>query len=234
MTSLILFDCDGTIVDSQHLIVASMAAAFEGAGLAVPPRQTILSIVGLSLVPAVRRLLPPGGDPEIAEHMAESYKAAFRELRSDPKNHEPLYPGARAAIETLANRAGTRLGVATGKSRRGVDALFEREGLGDYFATIQTADDHPSKPHPSMVHRALAETGAMAADTVMLGDTTYDMDMASAAGVVPVGVAWGYHDVAALMASGAAVIAHGYGEVPALIDQQLERSRGRAFRATGT
>lgn len=224
MTTLIIFDCDGTLVDSQHMIVAAMTAAFAGAGLEIPPRQAILSVVGLSLVPAVTRLLPPGLEAAAAPGLAESYKAAFRELRADPERHEPLYPGARDTIEALAKQSGTVLGVATGKSKRGVDALFEREELAHYFATIQTADDHPSKPHPSMIHTALAETGADAARTVMLGDTTYDIEMALAARVLPIGVAWGYHDTAQLEAAGAAAIATRFAEVPILVAQHLSRA----------
>ncbi len=234
MMTLVLFDCDGTIVDSQHLIVASMSAAFEGAGLEIPPRPAVLSIVGLSLIPAIRRLLPAQTDDRLAASLAEKYKAAFRDLRADPMNHEPLYPGARDVIEALAGREGTVLGVATGKSRRGVDALFEREGLADLFATIQTADDHPSKPHPSMIHRALAETGADVADAVMLGDTTYDIEMAVAAGVVPIGVSWGYHDVGALEAAGASAIATAYGDVPGLIARHLGDTRGRTPRVSAS
>ena len=220
---LIIFDCDGTIVDSQHIIVAAMELAFTGAGLTPPSRADILDVVGLSLVPAVARLLPPDTDNGQAAELAEAYKQGFQTLRRDPANHEPLYPGARETIEALAARTGILLGVATGKSRRGVDVLFEREGLHGLFATIQTADDHPSKPHPSMIHKALAETAASARQSVMVGDTTYDMEMARAAGVVPLGVSWGYHEVAALEAAGAAHVLADYAAMPAAIDRLLAK-----------
>jgi phosphoglycolate phosphatase len=225
---LILFDCDGTIVDSQHVIVAAMEAAFNEARLPLPPRADILSVVGLSLLPAVARLLPDPADTTTAKRLADTYKGAFHMLRQNPANHEPLYSGAREAIQLLASREDLVLGIATGKSRRGVDVLFEREGLGAYFQTIQTADDHPSKPHPSMVLRAIAETGTAAQDAVMVGDTTYDIDMARAAGVTALGVAWGYHDASELTASGAWAVLNTYSALPAAIDLVfLERTIAR-------
>jgi phosphoglycolate phosphatase len=225
---LVIFDCDGTIVDSQHMIVAAMQGAFNKVGLVPPPRGEILSVVGLSLVPAVGRLLPGGGEPGLAEHLAELYKGAFQALRRDPLNHEPLYPGARAVIEGFAAREDIVLGVATGKSRRGVAALFEREGLDGLFATIQTADDHPSKPHPSMIHRALSEAVVSPESAVMIGDTTYDIEMARAAGVVPLGVSWGYHDVEALELAGAAAIATVYEDIPGLVMRHLEAAKAES------
>jgi phosphoglycolate phosphatase len=215
---LILFDCDGTIVDSQHVIVAAMEGAFASAGLVPPARADILGVVGLSLVPAVAQLLPRGTSERLAVELAEAYKTGFQTLRRDPSNHEPLYPGAREVIHAFAARDDVVLGVATGKSRRGVDVLFERERLAGLFQTIQTADDHPSKPDPSMIVKALAETGTTAADAVMIGDTTYDILMARAAGVRPIGVAWGYHEVEALHAAGATAIARHYEDLPLLVD----------------
>jgi phosphoglycolate phosphatase len=225
---LILFDCDGTIVDSQHIIVAAMEGAFAGANLALPPRADILQVVGLSLVPAVTRLLPPETDPAIAKPLAEAYKAGFQHLRRDPANHEPLYPGAREVIHAFAARDDVILGIATGKSRRGVDVLFEREGFEGLFATIQTADDHPSKPHPSMIHEALRETAAMPHNAIMIGDTTYDMDMAKAAGITALGVAWGYHEAAALEACGACRVLSSYGDMIAAVDQALSGRKSTA------
>ena len=215
---LILFDCDGTIVDSQHIIVAAMETAFGSAGLALPPRAAILSVVGLSLVPAVARLLPPGAKSQQAEDLAQAYKDGFQQLRRDPANHEPLYHGARDVIAELAAREDIVLGIATGKSRRGVDVLFEREGLARYFSTIQTADEHPSKPHPSMILQAMREADANPDQTIMIGDTTYDMEMAVAAGVSALGVAWGYHDPADLTATGARVVLTSYGELATAVD----------------
>lgn len=199
---LVVFDCDGTLVDSQHMIVAAMERAFAGFGLPTPGRAAILSVVGLSLDQAVRRLVPPSIETDIAV-LAEAYKSAFGELRRDKAHQEPLYPGVRETLHALASEPGVLLGVATGKSRRGLAAVLEREGLTDLFITLQTADTHPSKPHPAMLRAAMAEAGAEAHRTLMVGDTTYDIGMARDAGARAIGVAWGYHPVAELEAAGA-------------------------------
>lgn len=199
---LVVFDCDGTLVDSQHMIVAAMEQAFAGSGLPTPSRAAILSVVGLSLDQAVRRLVPPAVETGIPA-LAEAYKNAFGQLRRDRAHQEPLYPGIRETLRVLANEPGVLLGVATGKSRRGLAAVLEREGLTDLFTTLQTADTHPSKPHPAMLLAAMAEAGADAHRTVMIGDTTYDIGMARDAGARAIGVAWGYHSVAELEAAGA-------------------------------
>ena len=201
---LIIFDVDGTLVDSQHHIVEAQAVAFAAYGLPAPTRARALSVVGLSLDEAFRELAGPLGP---VAGLSEAYRAAWTDIRHKPDYAEVLYPGVPAMLAALASCADTRLGIATGKSRRGVDRLIASQGWGDWFVTIQTADEHPSKPHPSMILAALAETGVCAARACMVGDTSYDMAMAVAAGVGPVGVAWGYHDAAALRASGAAVIA---------------------------
>lgn len=208
---LVLFDVDGTLIDSQHVIVAAMERAFHAVGRVAPPRADILGIVGLSLEEAAARLLGPGGGPVHA--IAEAYKAAFFELRGRPDHQEPLFPGARAVLDDLAARRDLVLGIATGKSRRGLRAVLDRHDLQSRFVTIQTADEHPSKPHPSMIRAALAETGVPAERTVMIGDTTYDVDMARAAGVVAIGVGWGYQDRDWLTAAGAVTVLDGYGDV---------------------
>ena len=227
--SLVIFDCDGTIVDSQHLIVTAMSRAFEAEHLVPPERGRILSIVGLSLPLAVERLMDDG-DPLRVLTISEGYKAQFGLLRRDPTHYEPVFEGIEAAIHELAARPDFVLGIATGKSRRGVDALLERTGLGDRFVTIQTADDHPSKPHPSMIARALAEAGADASRCVMIGDTTYDMEMAVAAGVRALGVSWGYHSVAELEATGATAIADHGATLPAHVDALLAANRAEGDR----
>ncbi|MCB1474632.1 MAG: HAD-IA family hydrolase [Rhodobiaceae bacterium] len=222
---LIIFDCDGTIVDSQHRIAAAMTRAFLLNGLPEPERQATLSVVGLSLIEAARELAP---DLDMAVHLrlAEAYKAAFFEMREKGQHETPLYPGAEGVLRQLAERADFVLGIATGKSRRGVDSLIAEYGFDNMFMTIQTADDHPSKPHPSMIERALAETGIEALDTVMIGDTSYDMKMAASAGVAALGVAWGYHEPHALMEAGAHSIAEKFSELPALIDRVFGPARG--------
>ncbi len=195
---LVLFDVDGTLVDSQGSIVAAMTASFNALSLPVPDRQAILSIVGLSLPIAISKLANEHAT-EVQQRLVDGYKQAYHAHRvAQGAASSPLYPGAREVIEALHAIPEVLLGVATGKSQRGLDALIEAHGLERYFVTRQVADHHPSKPHPSMIETACAETGVGAGNTVMIGDTRFDMDMARAAGVPGIGVSWGYHDRSAL------------------------------------
>jgi phosphoglycolate phosphatase len=204
---LVIFDVDGTLVDSQQLIVAAQREAFARHGLAPPSRERSLSIVGLSLSEAFTAL---AGARAPVESLVAAYKETFARLRADPVYHEPLFPGAAGLLEALAREHDVVLGIATGKSRRGVAHLVERHGWHRLFATIQTADDAPSKPDPTMLHQAMAEVGAALEDTIMIGDSTYDMAMARAAGIASIGVSWGYHPVAALEEAGAEAIVDSY------------------------
>jgi phosphoglycolate phosphatase len=195
---LVIFDVDGTLVDSQGDILASMTAAFDAVGQDAPDRDAVLSIVGLSLDQAMLKLAPDT-DAATRDKMVESYKSAYQALRIKAgAASSPLYPGIRDAVETLSAQPETLLAIATGKSRRGLNALLDNHGWSDRFHSLQVADDHPSKPNPSMILTALVETGVEAADAVMIGDTTYDMDMSAAAGVRFIGVNWGYHPASSL------------------------------------
>ncbi len=195
---LVLFDVDGTLVDSQGSIVAAMTASFNALSLPVPDRQAILSIVGLSLPVAISELANEHAT-EVQQRLVDGYKQAYHAHRvAQGAASSPLYPGAREVIEALHAIPEVLLGVATGKSQRGLEALIEAHGLERYFVTRQVADHHPSKPHPSMIETACAKTGVGAGNTVMIGDTRFDMDMARAAGVPGIGVTWGYHDRSAL------------------------------------
>lgn len=192
MNRLALFDCDGTLVDSQANICVAMEQAFVLHGLQPPERGAIRRIVGLNLVEAIRGLLPAADD---AQHraMAEDYKQAFYTMRErGALADEPLFDGMIAALDALAEH-GWLFGVATGKSDRGLAHVLTLHGIADRFVTLQTADRHPSKPHPSMIEQAMADAGAAPETTVMIGDTSYDMLMARAAGTRALGVAWGYH-----------------------------------------
>jgi phosphoglycolate phosphatase len=215
MTRLAIFDCDGTLADGQANICRAMEIVFAAADLPVPPRAATRRIVGLSL-PEAMRVLAPGGDHAA---LAADYKTVFRGLREDGTlDDEPLFDGIAATIETLA-AAGWTLGIATGKSDRGLAHLLARHGLTRRFATLQTADRHPSKPHPSMLHAALAETGARVQDTAMIGDTSFDMAMARAAHVRAIGVGWGYHPAGELVAAGADAVAAHPRDLPALLER---------------
>lgn len=232
---LVIFDCDGTLVDSQNAIVASMAFAFRAHGLEPPPRSAILRIVGLSLPRAVEALMP-GHPVRLAHQVSQSYKDGFGATLLDEATRDPLFSGAAIVVEKLAASPGLVLGIATGKSLRGVHRLLDREDWRGHFATIQTADNAPSKPDPGMILQAMADTGATPETTIMIGDTTYDIDMARAAGVQSIGVSWGYHPVAALEKSGAHVIVDDFiqllreirartGTAPATLARPVERPR---------
>jgi phosphoglycolate phosphatase len=214
---LVIFDCDGTLVDSQEMIVAAMHQAFAAVGLEAPPRSALLGIVGLSLGEAFGRL--GNGDSRFpVAALVEQYRQAFSRLRASERHLEPLYPGAREAIETLAARPDVRLGIATGKSQRGVRTVLGRHSLIDCFHTIQTSDDAPSKPHPGMVLAAMREAGSAASDTVVVGDTAFDVEMARAAGAQAVGVTWGYHPREALHQAGAHALIDGFAALAPTLD----------------
>jgi phosphoglycolate phosphatase len=213
---LAIFDCDGTLVDSQADIGAAMDGAFHTLGLVPPPRSETRRIVGLSLVEAMRRL-HTRGDHDTHLALAEAYKAAFRARREAGMVGEPLYEGIAGLVEDLAAR-GWLLGVATGKSDRGLAHCLATHGLARHFVTLQTADRHPSKPHPSMIEACLDATGAEPALTVMIGDTAFDMAMALNAGVRAIGVDWGYHERAELIAAGAHAVAGTITELAQLLD----------------
>ena len=212
---LVIFDCDGTLVDSQNMITAAMDRAFAAHDLPAPARAEVLSVVGLSLAQAFETLLGTTDGP--IDSLAEAYKTAFHGLRTDKTYHEPMFDGARQAVETLHGREDVLLGIATGKARRGVDAVLKLHNLEGRFVTIQTADDAPSKPHPGMIHQAMSETGVEPGRTVVVGDTSFDVEMARAADAHAIGVSWGYHPVERLEAAGAHRIINDYSAlIPAI------------------
>ena len=216
---LVIFDVDGTLVDSQDDIVSAMATTFGAIGEPVPSRAEILGIVGLSLHAAFKRLTPALYATH-GEALVEGYKTSFmtsRKLR-DSTESSPLYPGALAAIERLNAQDHILLGIATGKSRRGLDHLLDAHDLRRFFVTTQVADDHPSKPHPSMLQRCMYDAGVEAAHAVMIGDTSYDMDMAANATMASVGVSWGYHTPETLTTR-ASVLIDDYAELDAALDK---------------
>lgn len=200
---LVIFDVDGTLVDSQGDIIAAMTHAFTRAEQPVPTQNDILGIVGLSLDVAMAHLAP-----DLPEHthkkMVDWYKEAYLDLRakSGAAQSSPLYPHALETLKTLHADPAYVLGVATGKSRRGLDKLLDAHDLHRFFVTQQVSDNHPSKPHPAMLLAALAETGFKPGDAVMIGDTSFDMEMAKSAGLHGIGVSWGYHPQARLTAAG--------------------------------
>lgn len=216
---LVIFDVDGTLIDSQAHIVAAMNSAFEGLGLIPPSREETLSIVGLSLPVAIDRLMPDA-DAATQAAVVEGYKDGFMRLRVDNGAAlSPFYPGARDVLGTLAARDNLLLGIATGKSRRGMDHLMEMHGLRPLFQTVQVADDHPSKPNPSMILACLSETGVDTTHAVILGDTVFDMEMGRNAGIPAIGVNWGYHRAENLTKAGAHVVLDSFGQLDGVLTE---------------
>jgi phosphoglycolate phosphatase len=203
--NLAVFDCDGTLVDGQASICDAMESAFAETGLAAPDRNAVRRAVGLSLVQAARRLLPEADDTTCLA-ISDAYKRAFRKAREEGKLSQPLYDGIPELLGEL-RESGWQLGVATGMSIRGLTHCLATHGLDGHFVTLQTADQHPSKPHPAMLEAALFDAAVQPAEAVMIGDTTFDIEMACASGVRAVGVEWGYHAPEELFAAGADYVA---------------------------
>ena len=212
---LAVFDCDGTLVDSQHSIIASMNAAFDAYDVPRASREAIRRVVGLPLLDAVAYLAPDASQALIAS-IRDEYSKAWQQLRETEGLDEPLYPGVTTVLDQLEGE-GWLLGVATGKSRRGLDGTLEKHDILGRFVTLQTADRARGKPHPEMLLQAMAETGAAASQTVMIGDTTFDMEMACNARVMAIGVSWGYHDVEELHATGAVDVINDFEELSEIL-----------------
>ncbi|MGF1632032.1 MAG: HAD-IA family hydrolase [Kiloniellaceae bacterium] len=216
----IVFDVDGTLLDSQHTVVHCMSAAFVAEGLPAPAAAAIRATIGLKLDIAIASLLP---DPDQARalQLVEGYRTAFFALQDRPEHNEPLFPGTLEMLDALVHPE-VFLGIATGKNRRGLDRVLQRHGLAPRFHNFKTADDGPGKPHPHLLEVAMAEVGAAPEQTVMIGDTTYDIEMARAAGCVAVGVNWGNHEEELLLEAGAHCIIGHFSE----LSQSLVRLSG--------
>jgi phosphoglycolate phosphatase len=213
---LAVFDCDGTLVDSQVNIIRAMRESFVNVGHPAPDDHAIRHVVGLSLFETMATLVPDG-DASLHARLAEEYRGAFHRLRAaGTLAVEPLYPGIREALAALDD-GGWALGVATGKSDRGLALILAHHDIAHHFVTLQTADRHPSKPHPAMLELAMSQAGASPAHTVMIGDTSFDMAMGVAAGARAIGVDWGYHAPAALLAAGAEAVVGSTADLLALL-----------------
>jgi phosphoglycolate phosphatase len=205
MIRLAVFDCDGTLIDGQASICRAMDAAFLEAALPAPNRHQVRRMVGLSLPQAVRRLAPDL-DSDLQAQVVGAYKRAFHAQREASELSQPLFDGIIPLLDAL-HGAGWQLAVATGMSRRGLYHCLATHGLTKHFVSLQTADDHPSKPDPQMLEAVLFEAATDPREAVMIGDTVYDMQMANAAGVRAIGVDWGYHQPSELLAAGAEWVA---------------------------
>jgi len=219
MTKLAIFDCDGTLVDSGATIHRALAETFDLHGIQLPPPRECRTVIGLSLTQAMGALVPGATE---TDHLglAETYKGCFHRARQEGRVEEPLFDGILELLDTLESD-GWLLAVATGKSDRGLRLCLESHGLHARFTSLQTADRHPSKPSPEMALAAMAEAGAMPGRTIVVGDTSFDMGMAVAAGAIGVGAGWGYHEPHELIAGGARAVAADPSEVAKIANEAL-------------
>ncbi|WP_421361358.1 HAD-IA family hydrolase [Agrobacterium rosae] len=211
---LVLFDCDGTLVDSVGLIHEVMARTFVHFGYDRPDVSLTKSIIGLTLDIAIARMQGKPHVDDEAVAMTLHYKSIYAQTRAEAGFQEPVFDGITAMIETLAKREDLLMGAVTGKSRRGLDLIMDTHGFRQHFIVSRTADDCPSKPHPAMVTECCSQTGIVPADTIVIGDAIYDMQMAKAAGAKAIGVAWGYASVDDLWKAGADAIVEHPSEIP--------------------
>ncbi|MHB1103143.1 MAG: HAD-IA family hydrolase [Devosia sp.] len=218
---LIMFDMDGTLIDTHGLIAEHMASAFAGAGLPAPTPADVRRIIGLSLPVAIGQLARTE-DGAFIDRLVESYKSHYRASLERRSDREPLFAGAREALDRLRAAPGHLLGIATGKGLAGVNRILLQHRLDGHFTTLQTPDHNPSKPHPGMLLRAMAETGTAPREVVMIGDTVFDIELAKAAGVMSIGVGWGYHEQKDLLRAGATTLIESFDELDAAIAEVLE------------
>ena len=195
---LLVFDWDGTLMDSEARIVACIQSAFADLGEMPPPREVAREVIGLGLEEAMTMLWPDGSVLQRRE-LVDRYRFHFL---GGSEGSSSLFPGARELIEDL-NQRGLLLAVATGKSRRGLESALASTGLRGHFHATRCADETFSKPHPEMLLQVMDELGAHRSETLMIGDTEFDMEMARAAGTGALGVGWGYHSVDELNEAGA-------------------------------
>jgi phosphoglycolate phosphatase len=197
---LIIFDFDGTLVDSRALILECHRTVFIEFGLPVPAAQDSLALIGRSLELVLAELAGAGAP---VKDMVSAYGRVLPRLRAEAAFAERPFDGIAELLQDLSRRDETVLGIATGHTSKAVVPALETLGWRDWFSTIQAADTAPSKPHPAMLLQALAATGTAAENAVFIGDTNFDMLMAKAAGVPGIGVTWGYHTAEQLAEAGA-------------------------------
>lgn len=215
---LVIFDMDGTIIDSVALITETVTAAFEALGEPAPTEAAIRAISGITARDAMK-ILAPEADSAKIDVIMESYRREYGARAG--RLREPLFDGALATLEHLRHQPETIIAVATGKGYTGAVTLLTAHGILDWFNSIETPTHNRGKPDPEMIHTAIGKAGVTVADAVMIGDTVHDMNMAKAAGVKAIGVAWGYHEVAELEAAGADVVISSFDELEPAIDKLL-------------
>lgn len=213
MYKLLIFDWDGTIIDSTQRIASSIRASARELGLPVPSWDDAKDIIGLGLPEAIKTLFPNEGD-SIIDPVRERYKHYYLDADNTPTE---LFPGVQCTLENLKGK-GYRLAVATGKSRAGLEHVFAQTGLGSLFETSRCADETTSKPDPHMLHELLEETGVQRRHAVMIGDTEYDLEMGQRAGMDTVAVSYGAHHLDRLRALKPVKEIHHFTELESWLD----------------
>jgi phosphoglycolate phosphatase len=216
---LAIWDMDGTIVDSREVIQTAMVRAFEAVRLEPPSYDQTRKIVGLGLEEACRLLAPEDAD---LTGLVDAYRNAFVARRAEPEFKEPLYDGALDTLSRLSED-GWLIAMATGKSHRGLRAVFEMHPLKQYFDTIWCADDGPGKPHPFMCEQAMSALGAEPHQSLIIGDAVHDIRMGLNAGIHTLGVSWGFGAADELQEVGAHEVHHDFATLNASLDQFAER-----------
>lgn len=215
------FDLDGTLLDSAGSIVEGVLACWEACGFAIPEPEAIRRIIGLPWEESVIALLP-GAGPREFEQIRAYHEDVRQGLRGSPARREALFPGVRETLRALEAESYV-LGIVTSRSGGRLSELLQAHEIGHHFAVIKTADMGPGKPNPYLLLEAMADVGADASATVMIGDTTFDIEMAVGAGTGAVGVSWGVHEVSALQAAGAHRIVTSFDEVQASVNAITDR-----------
>ncbi len=215
---LIIFDMDGTLIDSVGLIVETVTAAFHAINEPVPTETAIRAVSGITAREAMA-IIAPAATPSRVEEIVDSYRSQYRQRAGTAR--EPMFQGALDTLNRLQRQKDTVLAVATGKGYQGAVTLLERHKILDRFHSVETPDHNRGKPDPQMIETAMEKAGATRRETVMIGDTVHDIRMAKAAGVKAIGVAWGYHTVFDLNEAGADVIVESFAELDAAIDEAL-------------
>ena len=226
MTCLVMFDLDGTLIDSRAHIARAIVETARLTGMEEPAAHDVPCVIGLSLDEVLSTLFPQADAAKVAE-LYRVYRQVFADWRARAERHEPLFAGSIEILADLDAR-GFQLGIATGKGRRGVDFVLGAHGLKGRFATIQTPDIAPGKPNPAMLHQAMAETGFSPDRTVMIGDTTFDMVMARAARTHAIGVNWGNHAANELQSAGAHAVIDRWSQLMHAIDTLVFRTTGKS------
>ena len=212
---LLAFDMDGTLIDSLAAIVDASVEAFAGTPFETPTAAQVREVVGLHLELCVEHWAPKASPAEVLE-LAERYRVAFRGQRARGEQNVRPYDGVDATLGALRHDE-TFMAVVTGKDRRGLDATLQMHGFSEHFHFLQTPDTSPGKPAPDMVWNANNETATDARDTVVIGDTSFDMEMARNAGAFAIGVTYGNHAEDRLRQAGAHLLIHSFAELPAAL-----------------